>query len=158
MNPAVDQRIRDVKAGLLERWAPDGEPIGELVRALDHEPLTAPKLPLLTMMFRGFTRARLESHEVRAPVVDPIGGRRWIWSFYVRTWVGFKNDPVAAQETLDVLTPQVVVALEEDRSLGGIAVDAAMESGDVAVSRPKAGNPTLILTSICVVETEESLT
>lgn len=153
----TEERLLLVKAALVECWAPGGKPIGELKAVLDHEPLKAPKLPLLTMQTRGFERARLETPNVRPPIVDPIGGRRWVWKLWVRVWVAFKNDVAAAQRTLDVLIPQVVVALEEDRSLGGVSVDAALETGDVAIVRPRDGNATLMLTCPCVVETEEPL-
>jgi hypothetical protein len=152
-----EDRLLEVKAGLLGVWKPGGVPVGELREVLDHEPTKAPKTPLLTMQTRGFDRARLESPDVRAPIIDPIGGRRWVWKLWVRVWVGLKSDVAAAQRTLDVLIPQVVVALEDDRTLGGVAVDAALETGDVAIVRPKDGNPILMLSSACVVETEEPL-
>lgn len=157
MPTPAEERLLAVKAALVDRWAPGGVPIGELKAVLDHEPLKAPKLPLLTMQTAGFQRAKLERPEVRSPIQDPIGGRRWVWELWVRVWVGFKNDVAAAQRTLDVLIPQVVLALEEDRSLGGVSVDAALEAGRAAVVRPKDGNPVLMLTCNCAIETEETI-
>lgn len=156
---AAEERIAKVKEALVECWAPGGDPVGDLIAVLDYEPTSAPNLPLLTMQTRGFKRAELESPDVEGTrIIDPIGGRRWVWKFYVRVWVGMPSDPAAPQNELDVLIPQVVAALEADRSLGGVAVDAAMSSGDVAIVRPKQGQPTLMLTCDCAVETEEPLT
>lgn len=151
------ERLSEVKAALLETWAPSGEPVGLLEKVLDYEPAKAPKLPLLTMMTGGFSRANLESNTVRRPVVDPIGGRSWVWELWVRVWIGFKTDPQAAQRTLDVLIPQVVLALEADSTLGGVAEDSAFETGKAAVVRPKDGNPVLMLTATCLVETVEPI-
>lgn len=154
-----EERLLLVKAALLDVvWKPGGTPIGELEEALDHEPTKAPTLPLLTMQTRGFRRAALETPEVQRPILDPIGGRRWVWNLWVRVWVAVKSDAAAAQKTLDVLIPQVVVALEENRDLGGVSVDAAMESGEAGIVRPKQGEAMLMLTSALAVETEETLT
>jgi hypothetical protein len=154
----VEERLLEVKAALVETWAPGGDPIGLLEKVLDYEPTKAPKLPLLTMMTRGFQRANLEGNEIRRPVVDPIGGRAWIWELWVRVWVGFKTDAKVAQRSLDVLIPQVVVALEADATLGGVAEDSALEAGQAAIVRPTDGNPVLMLTSTLLVETVEPLT
>ena len=153
-----DERLLDVKAALVDTWAPGGKPIGELKAVLDHEPLQAPTLPLLTMQTRGFERAKLERPDVHPPILDPIGGRRWVWNLWVRVWIAVKSDAAAAQRTLDVLIPQVVAALEDNRSLGGVSVHAAMESGEAGVVRPKQGEAMLMLTSALSVETEETLT
>jgi hypothetical protein len=152
-----EERILEVIAGLAEAWAPGGAPVGLLKKVLDHEPLKAPGMPLLTIKFDGFTRARLESRQQASPVHDPLMGRRWIWDFSVRVWVGFKNDVAAAQRRLNVLVPQVVLALESDRTLKGVSVDAAMETGRAAIVRPKDGNAVLMLESTVAVETEEPL-
>jgi hypothetical protein len=95
---------------------------------------------------------------VRGSGRDPIGGRRWVWKLWIRVWVAMQSDAQAAQNELDVLIPQVVVALENDRSLGGVAVDAAIASGDAGIVRPEQGQPTLMLTCDLAVETEEILT
>lgn len=163
---AVEDRIAEVKAGLVAAWAPlpvgktedkDRVPIGLLEAVLDHEPKQAPALPLLTMQTRGFYRAGLEKPRVRDPIIDPLMGRAWVFRFDVRVWVGVHSDEKKAQEDLDVLIPQVVAALEYDRSLEGVAVDAALEEGDAAVVVPQTGNSLLMLTCSCFVETEEDL-
>lgn len=153
----AEERVIEVKAALVNAWSPSNEPIGLLKKVLDFEPMKAPKLPLLTMMTRGFQRANLEGNDVRRPVVDPIGGRAWVWELSVRVWVGFKTDVQAAQRTLDVLIPQVVLALEADSTLGGVAEDSALETGQAAVVRPNDGNPVLMLNATCLVETVEPL-
>lgn len=157
--PGPEDRLPEIKSALMNVWAPGDKPIGQLAAVADHEPLQAPNLPLLTMMTRGFKRRPLESPNVEGErMVDPLGGRIWIWRLWIRIWVGLGSDPQAAQNELDALIPQVVVALEDDRSLGGVAVDAAMSSGDAGIVRPQQGQPTLMLPCDLAVETEETLT
>jgi hypothetical protein len=156
--PGPEDRLAEVKDALMDIWAPNDEPIGNLKAVANHEPLQAPNLPLLTLMTRGFRRAGLETPDVEGTrIQDPLMGRRWVWRLWVRVWVGLVSDAQAAQNELDVLIPQVVAALEADRSLGGVAVDAAMSSGDAAIVRPQQGQPTLMLTCDLAVETEEPL-
>lgn len=159
----IEDPLALVKEGLLDRWAPKDEegdrvPIGDLKAVLPYERKQAVALPQLTMQTRGFNRAGLENPVVRSPIQDPLGGRRWVWRLWVRVWVGIKSDEVAAQEQLDALIPQVVQALEEDRSLNGVAVDAVLEAGDAVVVTPQSGESLMMLTCECAVETEEPLT
>lgn len=156
--PGAEDRLSEIKDALMDIWAPAGKPIGGLKAVTNHEPLAAPNLPLLTMMTRGFRRRALETPDIDAQRMrDPLGGRIWEWKLWIRVWVALVSDAAAAQDELDVLIPQVVVALEDDRTLGGIAVDAAMSSGDAAIVRPQQGQPTLMLTCDLAVETEEIL-
>jgi hypothetical protein len=155
--PAED-RIEEVKDGLAGLWAPGGEPIGDLARVLTYEPTSAPALPLLTMQTAGFNRASLASAQVQPPITDPLQGRTWVWRFDVRLWVALVGDAEAAQKSMDRLIPQVVTALEADKSLAGIADDAAISTGDTAVVRPRQGQPVLVTSCRCAVETTEPLT
>lgn len=157
MSDAPD-RLEEVKLALVERWAPNDEPIGDLKAVRPYEPAKAPDLPLLSMQTRGFRRGSLTDATVEGPIRDPLGGRRWVWRLDVRVWVAVASDEVAAQRTLDRLIPQVVIALEEDTSLGGVAVNAVLSSGSAVIVNPKAGQPMLMLTCDCAVETEEPLT
>lgn len=156
--PDVEERIEEVKAGLAGVWAPGGKAIGDLARVLTYEPLAAPALPLLTMQTAGFNRAGLATADVAPPIKDPIGGRTWVWRFDVRIWVGLIGDAEKSQQSMDRLIPQVVTALEGDRSLGGIADESAISSGEAAIVRPREGNPVLVTTCRCAVETTEPLT
>jgi hypothetical protein len=160
--PAPD-RLEEIKAALLDRWAPKDEegdrvPIGDLKAVRAYEPKQAPDLPLLSMQTRGFRRGSLTDAVVEGPIRDPIGGRRWVWRLDVRVWVAVLSDEVAAQRTLDALIPQVVIALEEDPTLGGVALNAVLSAGNAVLVQPREGNPTLMLTCDCAVETEEPLT
>lgn len=158
--PDPAELIPTLKAALLDVWAPADTPIEGLAAVADHEPTQAPDMPLLSMMTRGFRRARLETPDLEGEgrIQDPISGRRWVFLFWIRVWVALGSDAEAAQKRLDVLIPRVVVALENDRSLGGVAVDAAMSSGDAGIVSPQQGQPTLMLTCDLAIETEEPLT
>lgn len=158
MPAPVEERIAEVKAGLVDLWKPGGVPIGDLKGVLDYEPLVAPTLPLLTMQTAGFNRAGLQTPQVQPPITDPIGGRTWVWRFDVRLWVGLIGDADAAQKSMDRLIPQVVTTLEADKSVGGIADDAAIAAGDTAVVRPREGQAVFVATCRCAVETTETLT
>ncbi|HWC08899.1 MAG TPA: hypothetical protein VG458_07600, partial [Solirubrobacterales bacterium] len=156
----LPERIAEVKTGLAARWEPlvDKEDGDALQRVLTYEPVQAPPTPLLTMMFAGYRRRGLETPELQtAPIRDPIGGRIWIFNFDVRLWVDLVSDEEAAQRRTDALVPVVVAALEEDPSLGSLAVDSAMSSGDTHIMSPQQGQALLIHTCKCSVEIEESV-
>jgi hypothetical protein len=160
--PALDELIPEVKAGLAARWEPlvDAEDPGKLAKVLTFEPVQAPTTPLLTMMFAGFGRAGLERPEVEgatARLRDPLMGRIWVFNFDVRLWVDLVGDEEAAQSRTDKLVPPIVAALEEDKSLGGLAVDSAMASGSTNIMSPDQGQALLIQTCKCSVEIEESV-
>lgn len=161
MSPAelpAPERLLEVKAGLVDAFTPGGTPVGDLKHVLDHEPKQAPGMPLLTMMTRGFRRGSLSDSTIERDIRDPLMGRRWVWLLDVRVWVAVRSDEQAAQRSLDVLAPTVVVALETDPTLGGVANNSVLSSGDAVLVRPREGNPTLMLTCACSVETEEPLT
>jgi hypothetical protein len=167
MPTLTDNPLEEVKLGLQDQWAPlpegktedeDRVPIGDLKAVRTEEPKQAPDLPLLSMQTRGFRRGSLTDAVVEGPIRDPLGGRRWVWRLDVRVWVAIASDEVAAQRTLDALIPQVVNALEEDPTLGGVADNAVISAGNAVIVNPKAGNPMLMLTCDCAVETEEPLT
>lgn len=126
------------------------------------EPAKATTFPMVSLLFVGFTRAGLESPEVDGVrVYDPLGGRSWIWSFKVRLWIDPKADWDAAQLKADVLVPALVRAWEEDKSLGGVADDSAVQSGIIARATPQnssAGLKDLLLCEFdAVVETTEEV-
>lgn len=167
MPTLTDDPLEEVKLGLVDLWAPlpegktddvDRVPIGDLLAVRPYEPKQAPALPLLSMQTRGFKRGGLADGVLEGPIRDPLGGRRWVWRLDVRVWVAVASDEVAAQRTLDRLIPQVVSALEEDPTLGGVADNAVLSAGTAVIVNPQAGNPTLMLTCDCAVETEEPLT
>lgn len=156
----ITQRIGEVKTGLVDVWEGivDKEDPDALHRVLPYEPMQATTTPLLSMMFSGFRRAGLETPDLQtAPVKDPLGGRIWIFNFDVRLWVDLVSDEKLAQERTDKLVPQVVAALEANRSLSSLAVDSAIASGDTAIMSPKQGQALLIHTCKCSVEIEETL-
>lgn len=127
-------------------------------QALDYEPATAKKMPMVSVMFAGFARSGLESANVaEAPISDPIGGRAWIWKYEARLWVALGSDEEAAQEKVQRLTKALVLAVESDPSLGAIADDAAVSSGRVDVARPKTGKAYLVVTLPTFVEITESV-
>jgi hypothetical protein len=151
--PAVERA--EVKAALAERF--------ETVEALAGKVQTEERLPIqppaLTIMTRGFGRAGLATPDIEgSPLRDPLGGRSWVWYFHVRLWISLRGSGVESQRELDALLPAVVRALEADCSLGGIAVESAMASGEALVVRPSAGgNPMLLLTCDTAVHTEEPM-
>lgn len=155
----IEERVAEVKDALAARWEPlvNREDATRLQRVQTWEPLQAAVTPLLTMQFGGFRRASLENPTVQAPIRDPIGGRRWVFNFDVRIWLDLVADEELAQKRMDMLVPQAVVALEEDKSLGGLAVDAAIPSGTTAIMSPEQGQALLIHTCKCSVEIEETL-
>jgi len=156
----LPERIAEVKQGLSDVWTPlvDKDDADTIQRVLTYEPLEAPTTPLLTMMFSGYRRAGLETPQVQGvPVRDPIGGRVWIFNFDVRVWVDLIGDEERAQERMDKLVPTVVAALEAEKSLGTLAVDSAMSSGETAIMSPESGQALLIHTCKCSVEIEESV-
>ena len=164
MPPAgpLDKRIPEVKAGLAAVWEPlvDHDDLEALQKVLTYEPMQAPTTPLLTMMFAGFNRKGLDTPDVQGQGVriqDPIGGRIWVFKFDVRLWVDLVGDEEAAQRRTDQLVPPLVAALENDASLGGLAVDSAIASGDTSIMSPSQGQALLIHTCKCSVEIEESL-
>jgi hypothetical protein len=149
-----EQLLRQAKEGLAGRW--EGPAFADL-RVLTDEPLQAPALPLLTIQTRGFIRAQLDDEAtVQGRIRDPLGGRTWVLNFDIRIWVRL-TDAAAAQTQIDELIPRVVTALEEDRSLGGFADDAAISSGETAIVRPREGEPVFVVTLRCAVETTENL-
>lgn len=157
----LEDRIAEVKAALKEVWDQlVSEDVEGLQRVLTYEPTQAPTTPLLTMMFAGFGRAGLESPDVRgegARLRDPIGGRIWVFNFDVRLWVDLVSDEEQAQERTDRLVPQIVAALETNKSLSGLAVDSAVASGNTNIMSPSQGQALLIHTFKCSVEIEETL-
>jgi hypothetical protein len=152
MPTLTENPLAEVKEGLATNFE-----LVEGLTVLGYEPTQAPALPLLTMQTRGFVRAKLDSDEVQGPIVDPLMGRRWVWRLYVRVWVALKSDPEAAQDEQDALIAKVVSALESDRSLGGVANDSTLASGESVIVRPQSGQAMLMLTCDCQVETEEPL-
>lgn len=155
-----EERIIEAKAALATVWEElvDTNNEDALQRVLTYEPMEAPTTPLLTMMFAGYKRADLERPDVQgAPIKDPLGGRIWIFRFDVRLWVDLVSDEERAQERTDRLVPQIVVALEGNKSLGVLADDSAVPSGDTAIMSPAQGQALLIHTIKCSVEIEEAL-
>lgn len=148
-NPEI---LPAVKAGLVDRFST----VDALKSVLPYEPRQAKRLPGATIMWTGYERSTLNNPAVPgAASQDPLGGRVFVWTFAVRIWVDLGSDEQKAQEKLDLLGPAVVRALEGDRSLGGVAVDAAMATGEVGIVRPSQGKPILMLTCYAAVETNE---
>jgi len=156
-----DELVAAAKTALAARWEPlvNGEDPDALGRVLTYEPVQAPTTPLLTMMFAGFRRAGLETPEVEggSRLQDPLGGRTWVLDFDVRLWVDLIGDEEQAQRRTDKLVPVIVAALEEDKSLGGLADDSAIASGRSAIMSPEQGQALLIHTCKCSVEVVETL-
>lgn len=162
MPPDLDKLIATAKAGLVDAFEVlvDAKVPAAIQRVLDYEPVVAPTTPLVSMMFAGFDRAGLESPQVQGQgtrIIDPLGGRIWVLNFDVRLWVDLVGDEELAQKRTDALVPQLVGALEADKSLGGIAVDSAIASGRTAIMSPTQGQALLIHTCKCSVEIEESV-
>lgn len=155
----IEQRIEEVADALKVRFDTIvGEADGQLQRVLTYEPMEAPTTPLLTMMFAGYNRAGLETPTVEGQrIIDPLGGREWVFHFDIRIWVDLVGDEQLAQKRMNALVPQVVAALEADKSLGGFAVDSAMPSGLTNIMSPNQGQALLIHTCKCSVEIEESV-
>lgn len=131
--------------------------VPELRASLATEPSKAPKLPMVSQMFKGFLRAGLETPELSGtPIKDPLGGRSWVYQYATRLWVAMKSSEVEAQKEAQQLTYKVIRALEADKSLGGIADDSAMSTGDLAVVAPKIGLPMLMVTIATQVEITEA--
>lgn len=160
--PRPDDLIIEAADALAAAWEPlvDLDNPDALHRVLTFEPMRAPATPLLTMMFAGFGRANLETPSVEGygqRIVDPLGGREWVLNFDVRLWVDLVSDEEAAQKRTNKLVPQIVAALESDKSLGGFAVDSAMPSGQTNIMSPEQGQALLIHTCKCAVEIAESV-
>jgi hypothetical protein len=152
--------VVEAAAALAAMWEPlvDKDDPNALHRVLDYEPVQAPTTPLLTIMFAGFRRAGLETPGIEGErMQDPLGGREWVLHFDVRLWVDLVGDEELAQRRTNRLVPQVVAALESDKSLGGLAVDSAMPSGQTNIMSPEQGQALLIHTCKCSVEIEESV-
>lgn len=153
--------LTDVKKALGDRFdTVAGLSVWRDKHDVPYEPAKAKKMPGLSVMTTGFDRAGLETPAVagQSRMQDPLGGRVWIYSFAVRVWVGLGGDAAAAETTMDDLLREVVIALEQDKSLGGIAVDAAMSHGDVGIVTKQTGQPMLMLTTDTAVEVEEATT
>lgn len=152
--PAPDP---DIFEAAKEKLKTRFETVGDELTVITHEPLEAKSLPLLSIMTSGFARAGLETNAVQGPgeLKDALMRRTWILIFNVRLWIPLTTDAEAAQKKLDVLLPQIVRALEADKSLDRFAVDSAMSRGDVGKVTPRAGQALLMVTSELAVEVEE---
>lgn len=145
--------IVDVKEGLVEAF----EQIDAVDHVLDHEPLQLPGSPAISIIFRGFRRGQLATPNVEGPIRDPLGGRDFVWRFYVRLWVAVRSDAKACQDEVDQLVPLLVRAIEADASLGGVATDSKIESGESELVRPPQGGPHFLVSCDCAVETDENV-
>jgi len=142
---------------IAERLANQIGTIDSLKGSLPYEPMSASKVPLVTQMFQGFVRAGLETPDLGGtPIKDPLGGRSWVYQYATRLWVGLGSNAEAAQREAQKLTYQVVLALEQDKTLGGIADDTAMATGDLDVVAPKSGQPLIRVTFATQVEITEA--
>lgn len=140
-----------------ERLAAQLATVDGIKASLAYEPTSASKLPLVTQMFQGFIRAGLETPELGGtPIKDPLGARSWVYQYATRLWVKLGTSAEPAQQLVQELTYEVVLALERDKSLGGIADDSAMATGDVDVVAPNNGQPMIRVTFATQVEITEA--
>lgn len=154
-SPPVE--IQTVAQALSDRFGA----VEGVAKSLPYEPLKAPRMPLVSVMFEGFKRRQLESAEVDGPRLhDPLGGRIWVYTFAVRIWVKLASDEAKAQSVMMDLAKKIPLALEADASLGSLAVDSAMAQGNVTIVEPAKGKgqPFLMLNCATAVEVEESAT
>jgi len=128
-----DIGVAEIKAGIRDRLLT----VPDLEKVFTTEPTSINDAPCVTMFTDGFTRRAIESPYIEGQkVLDPIGARTWLWAITCRLWIDFLGDVGAAQVKGDALVKQVVVAYEQDVSLGGIAVDSVISSGTFAKVTP----------------------
>lgn len=125
-----------------------------LAEILPYEPTRFTAQPLLAIFFAGFQRAPVESPFIEGErVMDPLGGRTWLWYFTLRLFVDLKADGEVAQTLLGDLTKGIVLAWEADKTLGTAllvgeakVIDSAIASGRTAKVQPSgAGNRELLM-------------
>lgn len=125
--------IGDVVAGAVAAIAAaDITSRGNDLKIYDHEPRDLDTLPALTI-----------EGPVRFRRVDPdeaesqLGSRDWHLGFTARLYVAFDSPSMGALDARALLG-QVIAAIDADETLGGVALSAVIESGELAFTTEDA--------------------
>jgi hypothetical protein len=140
------------------------EKLAEIFGAVDgiklakpEEPRQFAKLPAVSVMDQGFARSNIASPAVEGTgVQDPLGGREWVWSYTVRPFVSLGGDQEEAQRLLRYLAVGLVDAVERNRTLDGLVVEAAIASGELVIIEARQGRRMLAMNCTATVSWTEA--